>query len=659
MGKLSFYIISLLLFFQPVILEIILFPGSRKDEVRQFDVNGVPIDTLFQRLQTLVYHNPDSARVLAQQGVIVAEELHQFNWQIRLINLVGASYAIKSDYIKALEFYHLALNVAQKSNNLERAGDTYNNIGGINYFARNYTEALANYLEALSFYEKEGVYDKIAGVHCNIGILYAALDNPDKAMYHYKLGLQGFEKLSLYPGQTVVLSHMARSFLRGDSYDSALIIINQAIELSTEIKELYSLSNSLKTKADINLALGNHSKALDLYAESETYAKQLNNKSTLGTIYIGYTNAYIKTNNLDLALKYSDTALSFAKDVNDEQMVVDIHQLLSEIHEKKGEFEESLFHFREASDLKNRILNESKLHSIYNMEIQHLSKDKEIQRLEIERQQYLINQRNNTIYIIILVAFVIIIIVATLYYLYANKVKAEQQRKVNEANIKATEERSKVALDAEIQERKQLGLELHDRVGPLLSLAKLNITAVADQDNNLNGTKAKVLNNTLETINEIFREIKQISQNMAPVILIEKGFEAAIRNLVVRLNESNNYRVTLDIYGINGRLEAYLEHVLYRSILESINNILHHAYGTEINIQIIGSHDDITVMIEDNGKGFDTAILDQNKGLGMKSTLNRIESLKGSMFIDSKIGKGTIVTFIVPSHSKKQQDSHE
>jgi signal transduction histidine kinase len=127
----------------------------------------------------------------------------------------------------------------------------------------------------------------------------------------------------------------------------------------------------------------------------------------------------------------------------------------------------------------------------------------------------------------------------------------------------------------------------------------------------------------------------------------------------VRLNESNNYRVTLDIYGINGRLEAYLEHVLYRSILESINNILHHAYGTEINIQIIGSHDDITVMIEDNGKGFDTAILDQNKGLGMKSTLNRIESLKGSMFIDSKIGKGTIVTFIVPSHSKKQQDSHE
>ncbi|MDV7397441.1 hypothetical protein RZS08_38925, partial [Arthrospira platensis SPKY1] len=107
------------------------------------------------------------------------------------------------------------------------------------------------------------------------------------------------------------------------------------------------------------------------------------------------------------------------------------------------------------------------------------------------RQQYLINQRNNTIYIIILVAFVILISITTMYFFYASKVKAEQQQKINEANIRATEERSKVALDAEIQERKQLGLELHDRVGPLLSLAKLNITAIADQSDNLNGTKSK------------------------------------------------------------------------------------------------------------------------------------------------------------------------
>lgn len=636
------------MFFQPTKLEIILFPGSRKSEIKQFEVDGMTIDSLFHNLQTLVYHNPDSARLLALKGIKIAHEGKQSDWEIRLLNLVGASHAIESKYLKALEYYHRALEVAQQFGNLERSGDTYNNIGGINYFARNYTEAIANYLEALSYYEKNKAYDKIAGVHCNIGILYAALDNPEKAMYHYNAGLHGFKKLQLLPGQTVVLSHMARSYLTANKYDSALILINKAIDLSRDIHELYSLSTSLKTKGDIYLAQGQYGDALTLFNQSETEALKINNKSTLGTIYIGFATAYIEIGELIKAMKYAVNALEFAEDVNDEQMIVDAHLMLSKIYEKTTDFQKSLQHYQTAAELKNRILNESKLHSIYHKEIQHLSKDKEIQRLEIERQQYLINQRNNTIFIIILVSLVIIIIVAAIYYYYANKVRSDQQKKINEANLKATEERSKVALDAEIQERKQIGLELHDRVGPLLSLAKLNITALADYSTNGNGTKQKMLGNTLETINEILKEIKQISQNMAPVILIEKGFEAAIKNLVVRLNETKNHIVSLDMYGLNGKLEPYVEHVLYRSILESINNILRHANGTEINIQIIGSPDDITVMIEDNGQGFDPSTLQQNKGLGMKSTCNRIESLKGSVFIDSKIGMGTIVTFIVP-----------
>lgn len=146
---------------------------------------------------------------------------------------------------------------------------------------------------------------------------------------------------------------------------------------------------------------------------------------------------------------------------------------------------------------------------------------------------------------------------------------------------------------------------------------------------------------------------------MAPVVLIEKGFVAAIKSLVIRLNETLNYRVSLDMFEINGKLELYVEHVLYRSILEILNNILSHANGTEITIQIIGGKEDITAMIEDNGQGFDTAIIQQNKGLGLKSTQHRIESLKGSMFVDSKIGKGTIVTFIVPIQTKESNTIYE
>jgi signal transduction histidine kinase len=117
---------------------------------------------------------------------------------------------------------------------------------------------------------------------------------------------------------------------------------------------------------------------------------------------------------------------------------------------------------------------------------------------------------------------------------------------------------------------------------------------------------------------------------------------------VARLNETEKYKVSLDISGLHDTTGSYLEHTLYRCILETFNNILLHADGSEINLQIIQNHEDITVMIEDNGKGFDVRNTENKAGLGLKSIPGRIESLGGKMYIDSMPGRGTIVTIVVP-----------
>jgi signal transduction histidine kinase len=95
-------------------------------------------------------------------------------------------------------------------------------------------------------------------------------------------------------------------------------------------------------------------------------------------------------------------------------------------------------------------------------------------------------------------------------------------------------------------------------------------------------------------------------------------------------------------------MESYLEHALYRSTLEILNNVMVHAHATEIGIQIIKNHQDITMMIEDNGNGFNPDEIHSNKGLGLKSTFSRIESLNGKLYIDSVSGRGSIITIIVP-----------
>lgn len=644
--RILFIILTLII--TPVWGDILLFPGNQKKESQAFFINGVSIDSLFSKLQTLVYHEPDLTRETTLEAIGLAVEYNQLDWEVRLLNLVGASYAIQSEYGNALDFYHQALTKATTLGSYSRLADTYNNLGGIQYYARNYTEALANYLEALNYYEKGDIYDKIAAVHCNIGLLYSSLKNIEKSQMHFIEALSRFSKLQIVPGQTLVLLGLSRNYIYSENYDSAFLMVDQVLDLLEPIDELYSLSSALKTKGDIYFALAEYHNALEYYEKSEIEALYIQNKSILGEIYISLAKTYFEIGEQQNAIDYSEKALEMAQLVNDKQMIVNGYMLLSNIMESKNDFVLALTHYKEATELRDKIIDESKLHGIYNMEIQHLSKDKEIQRLEIERQNYLINQRNTMLYIIGLVASFIIVLMATVYYYYVNKVRIEQQRKINEANLIAAQERSKVAFEAEIEERKHLGLELHDRVGPLLSLAKLNLTALHGDQETRNASQNKIINNTLDTVNEILKEIKQISQNMAPVVLIEKGFEAAIKSLVNRLNEIDNYQVHFDIFEVTGKIEPYVEHVLYRSILESVNNILHHAKGSEINLQVIGSTEDITIMIEDNGIGFDPAILSESRGLGMKSTRSRIESLNGSMFVDSTIGKGTIVTFIVP-----------
>jgi len=83
-------------------------------------------------------------------------------------------------------------------------------------------------------------------------------------------------------------------------------------------------------------------------------------------------------------------------------------------------------------------------------------------------------------------------------------------------------------------------------------------------------------------------------------------------------------------------------------IQEVINNIVRHAKASEINFQIIKTEKDLTIMLEDNGIGFEVLKLKESNGIGIRNIYSRIENLNGTVLIDSAIGRGTIFTLIVP-----------
>ena len=91
------------------------------------------------------------------------------------------------------------------------------------------------------------------------------------------------------------------------------------------------------------------------------------------------------------------------------------------------------------------------------------------------------------------------------------------------------------------------------------------------------------------------------------------------------------------------RLDKAVEIIIYRIIQELLNNILKHSIATEAFVQLIREDSRLNVVVEDNGKGFDARLPENNKGAGWANIRSRIEYLKGQLDVHSEPGKGTLV----------------
>jgi signal transduction histidine kinase len=144
-------------------------------------------------------------------------------------------------------------------------------------------------------------------------------------------------------------------------------------------------------------------------------------------------------------------------------------------------------------------------------------------------------------------------------------------------------------------------------------------------------------------VDDAVREVRSVSHNMMPNALIRFGLAKAVREFIDKIAATGALKVDLQIVGLNDRLESTTETVLYRVMQETVSNIIKHAAATTISIQLIKDDESLTMMIEDNGKGFDTKKISEFGGIGLKNIISRVEYLNGTVDFDSFPGRGTTV----------------
>ena len=217
------------------------------------------------------------------------------------------------------------------------------------------------------------------------------------------------------------------------------------------------------------------------------------------------------------------------------------------------------------------------------------------------------------------------------------------------ASLLSTQELKSInaMVEGQEDERKRIAEDLHDRVGSILSTVKLYFNSLNTKIDTFQGENNQQFEKANTLLDEAVDEIRRISHNLISSILMKFGLGPALKDLCETVEGAQQIKVDLQMHGIDQRLNNQLEISLYRIIQELISNILKHAKATEITISITHQNGNLNILVEDNGKGFDTSVIPN--GIGLKNIKSRILKLNGQINIDSVTDRGTIVNlnFIV------------
>ncbi|MBQ7855755.1 MAG: sensor histidine kinase [Alistipes sp.] len=192
-------------------------------------------------------------------------------------------------------------------------------------------------------------------------------------------------------------------------------------------------------------------------------------------------------------------------------------------------------------------------------------------------------------------------------------------------------------LRTEERARQNFSKELHDGLGPLLSSAKMSLSAISQNENQ--EEQQELLKNTIYVIDEAIRSVREISNNMSPQILIDFGLAQAVRNFVTRSSALHGVNIRLNTNLRAERFDSDVEVIIYRVVCELINNSLKHSGCTAITLSLNFDGTALSLNYTDNGRGFNPeAMIDC--GMGLSNIASRIGSLSGSLDIRSSKGKG-------------------
>lgn len=227
-----------------------------------------------------------------------------------------------------------------------------------------------------------------------------------------------------------------------------------------------------------------------------------------------------------------------------------------------------------------------------------------------------------------------------IFFLYQRRIK-----KFNKQLLALEKKQQQLLLDASLryqeEERKKLSSNLHDDAGPLLATVRLYLNDhFLEQDK---VTQAQTISMARSILDEAIELVRTISHDLIPPTLKNFGLHSAINDLVQKINGAGVVKATANFTSFEKRYSEEKEMIIYRVVLELLNNILKHSQANFIEIEQLWHLGKYRLLISHNGEGLTQEAFEhlnnQPGGMGLKNIAGRIRLLEGSILFEKESNK--------------------
>jgi len=559
------------------------------------------------------------AIALDSEAIAIAARAGYKKGLASVYNNIAIAYDRRGDDVTSIDYYLRAIAINQEVGDNHNLSTGYSNIAGVYNNLSEYGKGYSYSLKGILLGRQVGDASAVESGYINLGSALISLKKPDTAL------------IVLYDARIVARDN--------NDYDIADQALNDICAIYQQRRQLAKLKASAMEM--LNFARSVNERQGIFYGLQELYFYYLLSKD--------YSQAMVYCRQL-IALASEERVNKYLDDAYRDAATLELAQGHLDDYFRYNDLKDSI----DGLMLSDKVLkNTQELETRFSLhekqkEIDDLQKQSRIRELVV-KQQHLMNAVLGGI-------MAVIILVAFLYRRnYRQKKKLlltdgllKQQRITElekEKQLLATE----AVLRGQVEERSRLAKDLHDGLGSILSGVKYSFINMKE-NLIITPVAAAAFERGMGMLDRSIHELRRVAHNMMPEALMKFGLDTALRDFCDSIDQSGAIRLTYKSYHVNETSIPDTQAVaIYRIVQELVNNILKHAGAKTALVQLVRKAEALSIAVEDDGKGFDQAVLRESEGIGYLNLRNRVAWLNGTIDIKTESGKGTSVNIELPN----------